>query len=157
MRHCIGAKELLTSTFVRIILWSWALLHQAGHLKLQPWVWRSRLVWVNWIRGYWIRILYLLLLFHLYVRKRLFPFPSISALFFLIFSPCTSWVPWEKLRRATFIPDLIISFSISTDREAGPKKQRDKTFVSRDPFLTSLPPYQVKTIHFLSKILAHFS
>jgi len=34
----------------------------------------------------------------------------------------TSWVPCEKLRRATFIPDLIISFSLSTEREAGPKK-----------------------------------
>lgn len=32
----------------------------------------------------------------------------------------TSCVPWEKFKRAMFIPDLIISFSISTEREAGP-------------------------------------
>lgn len=36
-----------------------------------------------------------------------------------IWSP-TSWDPWEKFMRAMFMPVLIISFDISTDREAGP-------------------------------------
>jgi len=38
----------------------------------------------------------------------------------------TSWLPWEKFKRATFIPDLIISFSISTEREAGPSQATEK-------------------------------
>lgn len=37
----------------------------------------------------------------------------------------TSCVPWEKFKRAMFIPDLIISFSISTEREAGPAENAE--------------------------------
>lgn len=38
----------------------------------------------------------------------------------------TSCVPWEKFILATFIPALIISLAISTDREAGPVQHTDK-------------------------------
>lgn len=38
----------------------------------------------------------------------------------------TSCVPWEKFKRAMFIPDLIISLSMSTEREAGPAGSHSK-------------------------------
>lgn len=37
--------------------------------------------------------------------------------------PRTSWEPWEKLRRAMFIPAFTISWSLGMDRDAGPENQ----------------------------------
>ncbi len=36
---------------------------------------------------------------------------------------CSSWVPWEKLKRQTFIPASIISRSIPSLSEEGPRVQ----------------------------------
>lgn len=36
----------------------------------------------------------------------------------------TSCEPWEKFRRAIFIPALTISWSLGTDRDAGPERNR---------------------------------
>lgn len=53
----------------------------------------------------------------------------------------TSCVPWEKFILATFIPALIISLAISTDREAGPVQHTDKgqTWLRRCHVRASLP------------------
>merc|ERR1719329_1369226 len=43
---------------------------------------------------------------------------------------CPSWSPWEKLKRATFIPASIICSRVSTLQQAGPRVQM--IFVLRD-------------------------
>ena len=41
-------------------------------------------------------------------------------------SDLTSCEPWEKLRRAMFMPAFTISCSLGTARDAGPEKERER-------------------------------
>ena len=52
--------------------------------------------------------------------------------------PCSSWEPWEKLNRATFIPALSIASSFSGVSELGPKVQIIFVF-----FIMPFSPLQV--------------
>ena len=55
----------------------------------------------------------------------------------------TSWEPWEKFIRAMFIPDLIISLSMSTEREAGPVGGGGVSARGHDNFETNLAVYSL--------------
>lgn len=46
----------------------------------------------------------------------------------------TSCEPWEKFRRAIFIPALTISWSLGTDRDAGPEQnmREDRAEITRE-------------------------